>query len=368
MTMNSGRLIFLDFMRGLIMILLAAESANLYEALSELTTEESLGRIFMDQFTHHKWNGLHFWDLIQPCFMTIAGTSLYLSTQSRLEKGEPLSEIQKHVLIRSLKLFAFGVALHCVYAGKMVWELWNVLTQLSLTLLIAFTIIQERIRVQLLVSFAILLFSECLYHFVSIKGFNQPFAPDRNFGAFMDMVLMRKINEGGHWVAINFIPSAAHTIWGVVLAKFLTGRLRSNQKIRTLFAIALGALIFAYLLDLTDLSPIIKRICTASFIIASGAWVLVIFAVCYWIIDVKKITRWIPFFLIVGMNSIFIYLLFETVGHQWINKTVAIFSNGITGFIGIPVEVQPVFAALGALLGEWYICYWLYNRKIFFKL
>jgi hypothetical protein len=53
-----------------------------------------------------------------------------------------------------------------------------------------------------------------------VPGFDQPFTDQYNFGNFVDLLLMNKINGGG-WVAINCIPTAAHTIWGAIAGKLL---------------------------------------------------------------------------------------------------------------------------------------------------
>src|SRR5471030_3169356 len=126
------RLLSIDVMRGLIMILLAGESCSVYESLKGLHA----GGVFdgvLRQFFHHPWHGLHFWDLVQPSFMTIAGTAMYISYHNKQQKGISWEQNFKHIAFRSLKLFLLGTGLHCVYSGKLVWELWNVLTQLSVT-------------------------------------------------------------------------------------------------------------------------------------------------------------------------------------------------------------------------------------------
>ncbi len=61
----------------------------------------------------------------------------------------------------------------------------------------------------------VILHSEIVYRTFPVTGFDQPFVQGQNFGAWMDTVLMGKINPSG-WVAINALPTAAHTIWGVL--------------------------------------------------------------------------------------------------------------------------------------------------------
>src|SRR5690606_8425433 len=128
---NANRIQSLDVMRGLIMLFLAAESCLLYVALNNTFPQN----VVIEQFFHHEWHGLLFWDLVQPAFMFIAGSSLYISWSRKRDNGVSWVQNFRYVALRSLKLFLFGLALHCVYSGKLVWELWNVLTQLAFTTL-----------------------------------------------------------------------------------------------------------------------------------------------------------------------------------------------------------------------------------------
>ncbi|KAA3436302.1 acyltransferase family protein [Rufibacter hautae] len=364
---TSNRLLSLDFMRGVIMLLLAAESTLLYGRLQELAGEGGVAGSLVQQFFHVPWRGLHFWDLVQPAFMTIAGTSLYFSTQNRLQKGDAPGTITGHVLKRSLKLLFFGVVLHCIYAGKLVWELWNVLSQLSVTLLLAYFLLPFKARTQILLSLLCIGLTEALYRYAHIPGFDQPFTPDKNFGSWMDLQLMGKLNSD-HWIAMNFLPSAAHTIWGALAGKVLGSGKSAQAKLKIFIVAGLVGVAIGHALDLTGVDPIIKRTCTASFILASGGWVFLILAFCYWFIDLTKTGSWILFFTLVGMNPIFIYLFFETVGIQWLNETVAVFTNGFTGLLQVPMAVQAVIASVATLALEWAICNWLYQRRIFLRL
>lgn len=349
------RLLSLDVMRGLIMILLAAESTSLYSRLDKAAAGTWLQWV-TGQFFHHDWHGLRFWDLIQPGFMTMAGSAMFLSFYYKQQKGITWKDNLPHILFRCLKLFLFGTALHCVYSGKMVWELWNVLTQLAFTTLIAYLIIRKSYLFQAIVSFGLILLSEVLYRTVLVGEFNQPFVMGKNFGSFTDMLVMGKINSGG-WVFVNFIPTSAHTIWGVLAGKlFVDERFQPAQKLRYLVSSGIALLLVGYMADLGGLSPIIKRICTGSFVLVSGGWILLFMAFLYWLTDIRQANRYAWIFSVVGMNAIFIYLFFETVGHQWLNGVVAIFVQ------------QPILASLATLYMLWYLCYFLYKKKIFFKL
>jgi len=361
-----NRLISLDVMRGLIMILLAGESTLLYENLRSL----HLGGVadgFINQFFHHPWHGLHFWDCVQPAFMLMAGSAMYISYHSKQQKGITWTQKFKHIGIRALKLFLLGTGLHCVYAGKLVFELWNVLTQLSITTIIAYLIINRSFWFQLVFSVALLVITDILYRNILMSGFNQPFVEGHNFGAYVDTLLMGKINSDG-WVAINVIPTAAHTIWGVLAGKLLISGFPANKKIGYLIIAGLAGLIIGFGLDIADITPIIKRISTSSFAFASGGWVLLIMAFLYWLVDVKQINKYAWVCVVVGMNAIFIYLFFETIGAQWFNAVTGIFVKGFLNLAGMPVNLIAVSSALVTLLAEWYLCYFLSKHKMFIKI
>src|ERR1700712_3571435 len=86
-----SRLLSLDFMRGLIMVLLALESAGLYEHFAKASEGTALNALFA-QFFHHPWHGLHFWDLVQPAFMFMAGVAMAFSLEKQRQQGMPWNQ------------------------------------------------------------------------------------------------------------------------------------------------------------------------------------------------------------------------------------------------------------------------------------
>jgi len=367
-TYPKERLLSLDFFRGITMFLLIAEGTRLWSVLVKDPVAGTALETFFQQFHHHPWNGLRFWDLVQPFFMFIVGVAMPFSYAKRISRGDSRSKITKHILQRCLLLLAFGVGLHCGYKRELVWELWNVLSQLSVTILIAYFLMRYKWSVQIIISIGLLVLTEMAYRTFPIEGYNQPFVKDHNFGSWMDMVLMGKINNGGGWVAINCIPTAAHTIWGVVAGQLLMSGKSENLKIRF---IAFGGILFlflGYLLDWTEITPIIKRISTSSFVLASGGWALLVLALSYWIIDVKKINNWIFPFIIFGTNSIFIYMFANTIGGQWFNGFVAIFTHGVLEWVNASSFLMNLVTSVTVLALEWMLCYYLFKRKIFFRI
>lgn len=372
------RLLSLDFMRGLIMVLLAFESAGLYSQLESGSQNTVLHPLFL-QFFHHPWHGLHVWDLVQPAFMFMAGAAMAFSLHRQQLEGRSWNYSFRKALRRSGWLFFWGVLDYAVRPGGLSFELWDVLTQLSFTCLLAFLIFRWPVRSQIAVCAGLLLLTELLYRCIHIPGFDQPFTDQHNFGNYIDWILMRKINPGG-WVAINCIPTAVHTIAGVLAGKLLLGKNArkenpaaandpdpGSRKIKTLLLWAGISLLLGYSLDLAGITPIIKRIATSSFVLVSLGYCLLVLAACYWWIDIRNHRRHLMFFTVVGMNSIFIYLFFEIVGDRWFTAYVGNITNGLMQLAHLPALIQGIITACCVFALEWGMCYFLYKKKIFFR-
>ncbi|WP_339657744.1 DUF5009 domain-containing protein [uncultured Maribacter sp.] len=360
----SERLYSLDVFRGMIMFLLIAEAAGFHHHFFELTQGTFL-EPFALQLHHHPWNGLRFWDLIQPFFMFIVGVAMPFSLRKRLATSNR-KNVTKHILKRSFILFSFGVLLHCVYNHALVWELWNVLVQLAFTILIAYAIMDLSHKNQIIISVALLILTELIY-----RSYN-PEAPyiegHDSFGSYVDMLVMGKVNNG-YWVFINFIPTAAHTIWGVICGQLLLQNRLASHKLKTFIVWGISILIFGLALDILSITPIIKRIATSSFTLASGGFAILTLAFFYWAIDVKdKHKKCGKVFSVVGTNAIFIYLFAETIGVQWFRGFGLIWTEGLLAPLGVSEALILVLNSLVVLFIFWYITYFLDKKKIYFKI
>jgi predicted acyltransferase len=83
----------------------------------------------------------------------------------------------------------------------------------------------------------------------------------------------------------------------------------------------------------------------------------------YWLIEVKGYRKWTFPLVVIGANSIFIYSL-EQVLRGWLNRAIGVFTLKFE-WLG---DFAPVAQACAVLFVMWYLCYWLYQRKIFLKL
>jgi len=361
-TKLTNRLVSLDFFRGLVMFLLIAEFAHLFEVLME-SGNEQLTAVMDFLFHHAKWEGLHFWDLVQPFFMFIVGVSIPLSYANRKKKGASEKEIRTHAFRRAFLLLLFGWGLYCIGPQKIVFQFDNVLAQLSFTYLLSFLVLKQSSTVQIGLGFLCILISDLLYRFFPVVGFDQAFVAGENFGAWFN-IFISGYEYGGHWAAFNALPTAAHTLWGVVAGKWLMDTSLPSEKLKRLLMAGAVAFVLGYCT--TFFTPVIKRISTTSFVLLSAGWTFVALTLCYWLIDVKQYLKKTFVFRVVGVNPLFIYLFASLGGGGLFLKIIRPFASGI--FEGVSPWLAELISGFGVLFGLWYLCYWLFKKQIFIKI
>ncbi len=360
---NPERLLSLDFFRGATMFLLIAEFTHFFSHLYDPSLEGTLIYTIAEQFHHHPWNGLRFWDLIQPFFMFIVGVAMPYSIANRRKRGQSQAQITRHVIQRALLLLFFGWALYCIDPGKIVFRFQNVLAQLSVTYLLAYLVMNKKAWVQILFSFLLLALTEIIYRGFPVEGFNHPFVPNENFGTWLDLQY-GGADLRGHWVSFNAIPTTAHTIWGVLAGQLLRSTRKPNQKLILLLIAGVIGVAVGY--GLNPVTPIIKRICTSSFVIASGGWTFLALAFSYWLIDIRKRQKWSIFFRVVGMNPLFIYLFAHVGGAVFIETILHPFTFFLFGWMG--TLTASILTSALVLFMLWYITYWLHRHKIYIRI
>jgi len=363
-TPASGRVTSIDFFRGFTMFLLAGEATELYGQLEK--SHNGIIHFIGTELSHHEWHGLHFWDLIQPFFMFIVGVAIPFAVANRLKKGDSLKTITLHAFKRSGLLLFLGWALYFTDAGRLVFRFQNVLAQLSVTYLVAFLIRNKSFLFQLIFTFIILILIDLAYRFFPVDGFNHPWVNFENLGAWFNNKI-EGVDKASEWATLNFVSTTAHTVWGVLCGKLLVSDKLASKKIQILVIAGVSALIIGFSLDWLNITPIIKKIATSSFVFASGGLAILVLCFCYWLIDVKKqFVAGSRMFIIVGMNSIFIYLFFSTGGAGFIHRIIAPFSSLLFSWGG--ENTVEIITSLGIWAAMWYLCYWLYKNKLFIKI
>ena len=110
--------------------------------------------------------------------------------------------------------------------------------------------------------------------------------------------------------------------------------------------------------------PINKRLWTSSFVLFVGGWSLILLSVFYLIIDVGGYRKWAFPFVIIGVNSILIYLAAE--GMIDFQHTANFFFGGLIQYVS--KSWQAVWQAIAIVITQLALLYFLYRNKIFLRI
>lgn len=355
---KSRRLVSLDAFRGITMILLVSHGFG----LTHLEDFELWGGLAA-QFSHVRWEGMHFWDLVQPFFMFIVGVAMPYSLTKRRRLGQSDREIFGHVVRRSLVLIFLGVVIiKRVPLMKGTPSFTNVLTQIGFTYFFTFLVFRESLKMQIVVTLVILVVYDLAFRFVPLPYDVSPWIQAKNLGSHIDVLLGFQFNSGG-WVTINAVSTAVHTMWGAICGWVLMSDRKEGQKLLFLVAAGVSTLLAGYILS--PITPIVKRIATSTFVLASGGWCFLTLAFLYWMVDIKGYKDWAIIVNVVGVNSIFIYMFNILLG-GWLESFVGVYTAPLQELMG--EVIVAVLTVNMALLAKWYICYWMYKRGVFIKI
>jgi predicted acyltransferase len=127
-------------------------------------------------------------------------------------------------------------------------------------------------------------------------------------------------------------------------------------------AAAAAVLLAAGLLWSLDF-PLNKMLWSSSFVLVVGAYSVGMFALFYYIIDVRKWQKWSKFFVVIGMNSITIYMAQRIIDFSSISN---FFLGGLAE--KLPAEWAAVVLNFGFVAVGWLFLYFLYRKKTFLKI
>lgn len=323
------------------------------------------------QTNHVQWDGCVFWDLIQPAFMFMVGVAMPFAFNKRESLGQSSGYIFAHVVKRAVTLCLIAIGFSSIHQGGITIGFVNVLPQIAFGYVVTYLVVERSYFTQGITAFAILAIYTLAWILYPGNGSAHLWANPHavppwgsqfaNLSSDFDYWLLGRWYSG-YWVALNAIPSTFTIIMGAMCGRLLASG-RSSKQTMGILAIAAATLLALGLIVNFFGIPIIKRVLTASFALVSTGWVILLLLLFYWVIEVLEYRRWAFVFVVVGMNSMAAYLLFQLF-RGWIdNAIMAFLRTPITamGTFGIIVEACLVLAV------QWYVLYFFYRRKIFFK-
>jgi len=365
-TLRPQRLYSLDALRGFDMFwIMGAE--EIFHGLAK-ATGSPFWNVLSTQFTHPDWNGFHFYDLIFPLFLFIAGVATPFSVGHELEKGKSKKQVVWRVVKRGLILVLLGIiynnGLKIIPFSQIRFA--SVLGRIGLAYMFANIIyIYTKQRGQAIWFFSILIGYWLLLKFTSAPGFPMgDLTMQGNFASYIDRLLL----PGKLYLSIHDPEGITSTIPAIStgLLGILAGNLLKNSPLKPqykAYRLAIAGIIALILAQIWNLDfPINKNLWTSSFVLNVGGISLLLLALFYYIIDVLGYKKWAFFFKVIGMNSILIYMSGRFINWSYTTNS---FFQWLGQLAGNPFNaVIMAFCFVGV---KWLFLYFMYKKKIFLR-
>ena len=372
----TGRLVSLDVVRGItiaFMILVNNGGSGLYS---------------YRQLEHSAWNGWTLTDLVFPSFLFIAGISIVFSNASRVARGESKGALRLHVLRRAVILFLLGLVVNGFpFFNLGTLRIYGVLQRIAICFLLASLLYlwNSRAWVFIATTIACLLGYWILMRWIPVPGFGVPthdvplLDPDRNWVAYLDRRLLpgrlyEKVRDPEG--LLSDIPAMGTILLGVLAGIWLRRPKTMPAKAVGLLVGSISALLLGNVWNIWF--PINKKLWTSSYVLFAAGCTLLLLAICFYAVEIKKRTRgWTFPWLVFGSNAITAYVISELLAGAL--DSVTVHSGGraidLQQYIYLkffyPV-INPSFGSLLYALAYVLVCFLpvllMYRKKIFIKI
>jgi len=363
------RLHALDALRGFDMFWIIG-GGGIFIALANLTGWPVLVW-WKSQLSHVEWHGFRFEDMIFPLFLFIAGISFPYSMVKRTAGAEGRRALYPHIVRRGLTLVLLGI-LHGNGGIRFDFNelrYGSVLGHIGLAWMFAALIfMNSRFKTCLIWVIGILVGYWLLLRFSLAPdlGATDPFSMEGCLVGYVDRLLLpgklyKKIHDPEG--ILSTIPAIATALLGMLTGSFVMRQPKDGKPSDTVLKMVLAATGLILLgLAWDFVFPINKNLWTSSFVCFVGGLSLLLFSLFYMVIDVWGIERWSRFFVVIGMNSITVYMAPKIVDF---NKAEQFIFGGLLALF--PKEWSALLAAIAYMVVIWCFLYILYRKRIFLK-
>jgi heparan-alpha-glucosaminide N-acetyltransferase len=388
----AARNVAVDAYRGFVMLLMMAEVLRLSRVAAAFPTSWFWKVLAYNQ-THVEWAGCSLHDLIQPSFSFLVGVTLPYSIASRLAKGATFGKLLAHAAWRALLLMVLGIFLRSMHSPQTYYTFEDTLTQIGLGYTFLFLLGFCRPRWQW-TALAVVLVGYWLawalyplpgsgfdWQSVGVSpdwqaqhnyaGFAAHWNKNLNLGNTFDQWFLNLfprqrpfVYNGGGYLTLSFIPTLGTMILGLVAGRWLRAA-APRIPMKQLLLAGVTGIAAGLLLHFTHICPVVKRIWTPSWTLASGGACFLLLAGFCWVIEVKGFKKWAYPLVVIGMNSIAAYMiahLFE----DFIASSFRI-HLGPHFFQFLGTGLEPFLEGAAVLLTYWLMLFWMYRRKLFLK-
>ena len=386
------RILSIDALRGFVMFLMLAEAMHLMNVRRAFPGNRFWEFVAFNT-THVPWQGCSLHDLIQPAFSFLVGAAMAFSIVSRTSRGESWNRMLLHAMWRSAALIFLGIFLRSLNSGQTYWTFEDTLSQIGLGYTFLFLLAFTSLRVQI-AAFAAILVGFWLafvlyplppegfdYTQVGVRadwphlysGFLAHFNKNSNLSWAFDVWFLNLfprvkpfLYNGGGWSTLSFIPTLATMMLGLWVGRWLMTSRTTTEKLKGLVIGGVALTLAGLILQWLHINPIIKRIWTSSYTLYSGGLVVLILAAFYAVIELKGWKRWVFPLLVIGANSIAVYVMSWTM--ESFVSSALVRHLGTAPFLVFGPPFEPVLKGFGVVLVFWLILFWMYRRRIFLRI
>jgi len=378
------RVLSLDALRGFDMFWIMS-GEQIVHALAR-TTGWPVFTVMSDQLHHTVWNGFTFYDMIFPLFLFIAGAALPFSVTHQL-RSSTKKQVIGRMLRRTLILVLLGLVVNGAlrFNGLENTRFPSVLARIGIAWFFAGLIyLGGGLRWQISWLIGLLLGYWAIMVWVPVPGFGAGvLTMQGSLESYIDRLLLPgRLHDGIHDPegVLSTIPAIGTALLGVLTGSFLQwdsapqGRSPSTASSnapspawpmwKKAVALAAAGVLLVFLGYAWGFAfPINKRLWTSSFVLYAGGFSVLLLSIFYAIIDVAGYRKWAFPFVVIGANSILIYVASE--GAIDFAHTANYFFGGLIHLT--PLNAQQVWTAISVTMIQWIFLYILYKKKIFLK-
>ena len=343
---------------------------------------------------HSKWNGCTPADMVFPFFLFIVGASMSFSFTDYVTKGTyPGLNTYIKIIRRTLILFLLGLLINFStillksFSGNYLFSLeelriMGVLQRISLVYLTAaLTIIHLKPAKQWALFFLILFGYWLMLNFLPLPGHTPGnLSQGQSLVPYIDRLILttpHMLNQGAFEPEGLLSSLPAYTS---VLAGYFTGIWLKQKPAKTktsLILITFGLIITITGIIFNKVFAVNKTLWTSSFVILTSGYAMILFAMCYELVEVRKHQKYTNFFKIMGRNSILAYLaaalttrILLNTAIEYNDKTISVYSwiykNVFISFLD-PTNASLVFSITYLIL-IWLLIYIINKKNLFIKI
>lgn len=333
------------------------------------------------QVSHPAWEGFSAWDMIMPLFLFIVGAAMPFAFSRRMEAGADKRDLYLRIARRVAALWILGM----IAQGKLLdfdlstLQLFsNTLQSIAVGYLVAgIALIHLPILGQVALAAALMVGYWLLMILVPVPEYGAGILEEHaNLAMYVDQLILRSFRADNTYTWIlSGMGFAATVLCGVFSGHLLRSKFSEYTKFFGLVGLGIGSLVLGWawaggfdgIGGVTLVGawrfPMIKHLFTSSMVLWAAGWCYLLLALFYLLIDVLKLQKWAFFFIVIGANPIFAYMIIRFVDFKNVaNKLVGGLADNLASLGDFGQSLGALLVAVSAYSVLWILLWYMYRN------